>query len=168
MMVIQWWAFILRKLRICPVQETVNDQTVLRRNVNLLRAVPCRKETLIHDSLFQRKPAQLEWGVGGDQRRFCWGREPYCEKWRRDKNWTSRGIGGGGGRCQCTQRFWVGRLVPCSYQEWKTQSIWLHPREDTGGGSMWGLTDYGCAGTYEGQVRRFCLYPSTLGSHSSF
>ena len=46
------------------------------------------------------------------------------------------GLVGVGGRCQCTQRFWVGRLVPCSYQEWKTQSIWLHPREDTGGGSM--------------------------------
>lgn len=97
MMVIHWWAFILRKLRICPVQEIVNDQTVLRRNVCLLRAVPCRKGTLIHDSLFQRKLAQPAWGVGGDQRRFCWGRDPYCERWRRDKNWMSRGIGGGGG-----------------------------------------------------------------------
>ena len=46
------------------------------------------------------------------------------------------GLVGVGGRFQCTQKFWVGRLVPCAYHEWKSQSIWLHPREDTGGGSM--------------------------------
>lgn len=96
MMVIHWWAFLLRKLRICPVQKIVGDQTVLKRNVYFLRVVPCRKGTLIHDSLFQRKLAQPEWGVG-DQRSFCGGRDPYRERGRRDKNWTSRGIGGGWG-----------------------------------------------------------------------
>ena len=94
MIVIQCWAFILRKLRICPVQEIVNDQTVLRRNAYLLRVVPCRKGTLTLDSLFQRKLAQPGWGVGGDQWRFCWERDPYSERWRRDKNWTGRRIGG--------------------------------------------------------------------------
>ena len=46
------------------------------------------------------------------------------------------GLAGVKGICQRTQRFWVGRLGPCAYQEWKTHSIWLHPREDTGGGSV--------------------------------